>query len=569
MTDKIALLNRILDHKSKQLTLSGISAEQFNTLLKIFFESSDEFNRKKNLFLFPNEQSAESFYSLTQEQSQTSKYYPPIGASPYSSIIPNETSLFQRFNVLNSCVQSKEKFNIVTTTEALFLKIPPKEFFIEESFKISISDIISPLDLSEQLIKLGYQRTLSIEEPGTFSNRGEIFDIYPLGNKPLRLYFFDEMIEEIFFINEDNFKTNRDKPIESFSVDKTPYSLLQEEFTTHFKNQFPRPKSDDFQQLEYRRSILKKLNNSQFFEDYPLFLSFFFEKSSTLLNYIDDYNIYFFDSYDIFQTFENFKQELESEYENYLEHQPEFIKPSPSSLFDLTKDLEKISRINVDNISIELNIDAPIEDTVNLNLQRIIKKKATLSHHQQVEELVQFIKDKVQNTSQVYILYTKTSTLNEMKYILTTMIGESFLSKVHFIKSPLDCGFEYINEKLVFLSESDFFQSKIKKTKKEKKQNFDNDLFADQLSTLEIGDYVIHKDHGLGKYLGVQTLNLNGSTSDFVTLEYQDEDKVYVPVYRLNLLQKYSTNQVQVSVANLKTKKFELIKSKALSLIHI
>ncbi len=111
------------------------------------------------------------------------------------------------------------------------------------------------------------------------------------------------------------------------------------------------------------------------------------------------------------------------------------------------------------------------------------------------------------------------------------------------------------------LSESDFFIHKVSKAKKVRRTN--KDVFADQLASLKVNDYVIHKEHGVGKYLGIETISLGAQTDDFIALEYHDGDKVYVPMYKLDLIQKHSSSEATVKVANLKSKRFDLERAKA------
>ena len=94
----------------------------------------------------------------------------------------------------------------------------------------------------------------------------------------------------------------------------------------------------------------------------------------------------------------------------------------------------------------------------------------------------------------------------------------------------------YANEKVLLLTEGDLFSYKKAKTS-QKAVKQDLDLFAEQMATLREGDYVIHVDHGVGKYLGLESMEIGGPPADFLVIEYQDNDKIYVPIYKMNLIQ--------------------------------
>ena len=80
---------------------------------------------------------------------------------------------------------------------------------------------------------------------------------------------------------------------------------------------------------------------------------------------------------------------------------------------------------------------------------------------------------------------------------------------------------------------------------------------------MKVGDYVVHSAHGLGKYLGIESMDFGGPASDFLVINYTEGDKVYVPVYKLNLIQKHADASAALKVANLRNNKFEQAKSKA------
>jgi transcription-repair coupling factor (superfamily II helicase) len=111
----------------------------------------------------------------------------------------SESALLTRWSVLQKFKNNSPAI-IVTTLEAALLLGPDESFFKDNSFTIKKDDIITPYDLAKKLTEMGYFPASTIEEPGTFSRRGEIFDIYPVSHPPVRVHYFDDLIEEIFAI---------------------------------------------------------------------------------------------------------------------------------------------------------------------------------------------------------------------------------------------------------------------------------------------------------------------------------------------------------------------------------
>ena len=119
----------------------------------------------------------------------------------------------------------------------------------------------------------------------------------------------------------------------------------------------------------------------------------------------------------------------------------------------------------------------------------------------------------------------------------------------------------YKAERTLILADADIFGSKKKKIKNISKKSID--LFAEQISTLKAGDYIIHSKHGVGEYLGLESINMGGNESDYLVFKYAQNDKVYVPVYKMNLIQKHADSASQTKVANLRNNKFIQLKIKS------
>lgn len=171
------------------------------------------------------------------------------------------------------------------------------------------------------------------------------------------------------------------------------------------------------------------------------------------------------------------------------------------------------------------------------------------------------LKNELQRSGRLIVSYKTESARQELQYLLDENGLGELRDRLHFVNGRLDEGFYYKNEHTFVLSEADFFAIKKKKTKKIKSVN--KDLFAEQLATLKINDYVIHRDFGIGVYKGLETIQAGDQQSDYLVLLYEDNDKVYVPVYKLNLVQKHADASSGLKVASLKSKKFSELKQKA------
>src|SRR5690606_38544435 len=136
-------------------------------------------------------------------------------------------------------LQNNSKEIIVTTLEAALLLGPDQKFFQENSFILKKDDIIPPLDLAKKLSEMGYYPASTIEEPGTFSRRGEIFDIYPISHPPVRLHYFDDLIEEIFAVEIETQKTNRNQAFQEICLIPGAGYLTKDLYATQLRSNLP------------------------------------------------------------------------------------------------------------------------------------------------------------------------------------------------------------------------------------------------------------------------------------------------------------------------------------------
>ena len=576
MTDFNALISQIKNFSASQqkvLSLSGVNSEQWAFLHNQVL--SKNFPDSNFVFISEKVEQAETFYAHLNIENKL--LLTGNESNLYNNFIPSELDLFYKFsNLFELTATPDESRCIVTDFESLSLKLPPKSFFHEEFLEISISDIIGPIDLASKLVELGYSSSDSIEEPGHFSRRGEVFDIYTTTNLAYRIIYFDDMIEEIIKIDVSSKRSVASEKFESLKIPATPRVVLRPDFVQCLRKNIPIPQAHFKDKFNIRREIFKRLNDGNLFESYPSFIPLFFESNNTLLDFIDCTKTIFvlFNSEESVKAHELFLEEAVETYELEInDTNSDQILPSPDKLYDL-KSHERI--LNCKNILVNdlLLTSDELTDQLNINLKLIPTSiffaqnnkiaRDSLNKFDYVKSLLESIGNSLKSQGFLYVLYRNETSKKELNYLLEENNIFSYLPKrVEFIQMQLDEGFYYQGPKIFVLTESDLFGARRKKTSRKKNQVSNSDLFAEQLSTLSKGDYVIHKEYGVGIYEGLETLDYNGNKSDYLSINYAGSDRVYVPVYKLDLIQKYADSSHKVTISSLKSNKFEKTKSKA------
>lgn len=575
-----SLLQKILnwdEFHSSQMHLFGTNLEQWTFILNSFLQENPKlFLKKSQLIITANNDDAEELATALNQAHQGVDiyFYPGLEASPYSGVISSEKSFYERLEVLSrldKCKQNKTKFILITSFEALCLKVPPPAFFSQYSFNLNIDDIIAPIDLAKKLVDLGYSSATSVEEPGTFIQKGQIFDLYPVGGDPVRLSYFDDLIESIHKIDLDTQKSIKESTIASITVSPAAGIFNKHDFSVTLRENLPQPAPSHKNKFEFRKSLFSRLSEGLLFENYPVYVPLFFKQAASLFDFIDqkDIIISVLGANEVHRCFleliETLRLEFESESEN---SNSENILPHFATLYDFSffNSLEKQKVLLIDQLNLNISL-GEVDDSIDL---RLIKTKTflnqvinpALSKPEYITAALNFLKKHFEFKGVIYFSsYSETSKKEIQHLIELQKYPRDLLDRINFLPYKVTEGFYYEGENFLIITDGDLFAAK--KTKVLKSSKVDLDLFAEQLATLKAGDYVIHNEYGVGEYLGLEALDIGGDKTDFLVLKYAENDKVYVPVYKLNQIQKHADAHAGLKKDSLRTNKFLMLKARA------
>jgi transcription-repair coupling factor (superfamily II helicase) len=550
-------INQFIESDQTDQTISGVDLNQALFLINLIKKSLS--NRYSNIFIvFQDQETADLAHSKVQAQ-----FLPGYESNIYSGVYQSELSQVKRITQYMNLKNGEP--NILCSSIASLAQLYPtldNDFF--SGFTLQADDIISPIELAQKLVKLGYSSSLTTEEPGTFSSKGEIFDIFPIGGRPYRLHYFDDLIETINLIDSETNRTLKDQIIDKFEIIPSHYKVISDaDYHLNLRENLPRIPISNKDLFNERKALLESLKQGHFAEDIGLLFPLFFKQTNSLLENLNPE-----DTLIIFLNKENCLQDLQFYYDGLLEHQKDKeLLPGPDSFFD-TKLFDKIKAfkmINFDTFGVE---QQEVENKINLKLIPSQTYLKNIVPPESIPDKYKFIKesfvyfDKYAKDNLMFVATHNASSKKEIDYLVEKNIRHESRKNISFIDFDLDSGFYYENEKLLIISENDFFSKKQQKVKK-KNIKKTNDVFAEQLATLNPGDFVIHNEHGVGKYLGIETMSFNNDENDFVVIEYKGNDKVYLPVYKLNSLQKYADSRTEAKLDDLNSNKFTLKKQKA------
>ncbi|MCC5804283.1 transcription-repair coupling factor [Rossellomorea vietnamensis] len=458
----------------------------------------------------------------------------------------------QRIEVLNK-LSNHQKGVYIVPVAGLRKILPPQSMWATNQIRFQMGEDIDLDEILNQLVQMGYQRTGMVSTPGEFSLRGGIVDIFPLTTQnPVRIELFDTEIDSIrLFSVEDQRSIDKLNEIEIGPATEVllKYENMERlihEINTGLSTSLKKVKSAAVKEkmTEYIGYEVSQLENGQVPEQIFKYLSLAYEKPSSLLDYLPDDGVLFFDEYSRVQEMSESLEKEEAEWFTSLLQEGQIIQDVPvshtfSSLVSKTK-LPKVyfslflrhipntSPQNIFNVSTKpmQNFHGQM-NVLKAELDRWKKGRYTVVLLGPDEERVK----KLQRVLDDYKI--------EIAFVED---GDKLLpGTIQMINGSLTSGFELPLQKLAVITEEELFNKKTQK--KPRRQKLSNAERIKSYSELKVGDHVVHVNHGIGKFLGIETLEINGVHKDYLHVKYQGNDKLYVPVDQIELVQKYVASE--------------------------
>ncbi|CCV63676.1 Transcription-repair coupling factor (Superfamily II helicase)) [Alteracholeplasma palmae J233] len=488
-------------------------------------------NKENILVVAPNLYEAQKYYDqLTTNLSDDSVLFYPVDQT-LTSIMALGSPEFknERLYTLRQILNSDKKHIVVTTHQGLGqLQLSPVDYekSVYTLYKNKDYDIEK---ITKTLVYNGYTRNYTVERPGEFSIRGNIIDIFTPDNPhPFRLDFFGDELESIKLFDVETQKSFEFKekisiaPLhELFFTDEQKNSALikikEYFYNKELSEEETQKLSNDLLQLEERQK-LDKLS---------LYTYFFTDQFYTILDFFKEPKIYMIDKNKMLIN-------EKTTYEDLLTYN-ETLKGDHFTQIPYRKNISEFTNLKTldfyitDNTHSESIIDLNIIDFESLHANFKLLKETLKQYHNYTiilgltkpnyKELVEEFLD-TENIS-----YNKDHIKNLELNVITKELLGSFINP---------------DEKLLVISETEIFNSKFK-TRIQYRSVINQAVKIRSVDELNEGDYVVHYDYGIGQYKGLKTMDLSGNKRDYLYLVYANDESLYVPVDKIDLVLKYKS----------------------------
>lgn len=495
-----------------------------------------------------------------QEGEDVIRLFPSFGAPVYGKLSPSLSNRFSRLDCLHQLVYaSGERITIITHAQALSQLCIAKEDFLRETIELSVGSDYEFSSLGLRLQNIGYAETANAEDPSTYSIRGGIIDIFPPNKKfAYRLDFFDNTLETIRFYNPGTQRTLT----EETAPNTIHLSPIRDIITRNENIERARLLIREWcDSREYSRAdrshVLDQLANHIVPLEMDFLAPFFSDRMGSILDFLPaDAEVIWIDRSQVETNLEKWHADVESKFKKAVANREIAAPPEQLFAFSIPRRIANVAR-NIFFEPIRILNEKPLPQ-VELSYKEIRFKehlKHSTPNHDSLLEVYSVFQSLQERRFNIFFIANTQAQLDRFSFLLgqkgiksfhldttKTLIAPPENNQVLCAVGKIGSSFCFEDAKVAFISEDAIFGKK-KHNARSNEQNVDatlaKDLRRTSLDELADEDLVVHVEHGVARFKGLTKLKSGGILADYALLQFAGADKLYLPIYRLEKIQKY------------------------------
>ena len=541
-----------IEEKNSPITISGLSDVG---KIQFAYSTKQSLNRPICIVTYNEIEARKIVKDLSYFTNEFEEvlYFPKREIASYDYIAESKDLPYERIEVLNKIQKKKAKI-VVTTVEALMQKMITKSSLYKNCLEFKVGKRYSLEEVKQNLILLGYERNDLIEGKGQFSVRGDIIDVALTETKGVRVELWGDEVDSIrnFSISSQRSNEMLDKieimPAHEFILEDELKNIVSKIQNNNEYIDKVKAKGDYRNKIE---EIINKdielIESGDYISKIDKYFNSFYDKTETFLDYLEkDFVILFDELSKIKQRSDN----ILIENKNLIKALIEKEKYVPDSILNV----EPIDYVSEDKQVVYLEKQDLGAKTIS-NTKYNFNYRDVKYYKSEIEILIGDLIKALNDKKEVVVLAgNKEETdkfiklLQEKEIPYSRNLLEQVLQKgqinqketspmVMVAEGSLSSGFECYDLNLIVIAGDELFTPSIKKKRKLSSsfKQGEKVVFAD----LKIGDYVVHKSHGIGQFVGVNTLKADGIIKDYIKIRYRNDDMLYIPTNDLDSIRKY------------------------------
>ena len=471
------------------------------------------------------------------------RMFPDWECLPYDVFSPHQELIAERLETLYKLPHVTHGVVLVAASTLLY-RLPPHDYVAAHSFMLDVGDRLEITALRQQLTQGGYRTTSQVMEPGEYAVRGGLIDVFPVGaTRPYRVELFGDTVETVREFDPETQRSGKQLasvqllPAREYPLTDTAIQRFRQAFRARFEG--------DPQKVPLYRDVSKGLSPPGI----EFFVPLFFDTTATLFDYLPAGTLCVLEE-GAEQAGRSFLREAQTRYEQ-LRHDVERPLLAPHELFididALRRSLDQWPRIEL----LELSPASSESDRARLIDYATpgpailpIEYRADVPHHALFDYLKNYQGRVLIVAESAGRRETLRALLNDHGYAPTAVSGwPEFLRgamKLALATASLERGLELKQPAIAVITEPQLYGERAVQRRRRQRIERDPTAIIRSLAELKLNDAVVHEDHGVGRYRGLEIIDVGDGPNEFVCLEYADGDKLYIPVLSLQLISRYT-----------------------------
>ena len=524
-----------IEEQKSPIAISGLTDVGMAQIIS----ATKEFAKKPICIITYNEIQAKKLVEDLKYFTDKVVFFPKKEIVTYDYVAESKDLPYERIEALNK-IQGMKTGIIVTTIEATMQKIMSKKALCKNVLKFKIQDEYNLEDVKRKLLDLGYTRCDLIEGRGQFSVRGGIVDISLTEKNGVRIEFWGDEIDSIRYFNIVSQRSTEE--IKEITINPAHEYLLEKPLETVIEKIRSTVYNEEVQeQVEQDIEIIK---NGDYISKVDKYFNAFYEQQETILDFLSSKFVIVLDEFNkITQRLDNINKDSNNIITLLMEKQ-KIVPDAIKNLLSLEQFEEKLTNkqlVYIEKLDNEIKFQAEKYNWVykekNYYKSEIEILFKELIKAQEEKKKIYILAETKEKAKSICKLLDEHEIINKYEEKLNqTIIVKNNESLVTVSVGKLSSGFECFDLKLLVITSQELIEGeKRKKYKSSAFKEGEKVVYAD----LKVGDYVVHKNYGIGIFIGVNTITADGTTKDYIKIKYYGDDILYVPTNQLDNIRKY------------------------------
>ncbi len=533
---KFVSLVKNIENTKSPIEISGLTDVAETSIVA----GINEFTKRPVLLVTYNEVQARKLAENIKYFTDKVYVFPKKEILTYDYVAESKDLPYERIDVLNKIYDNKNII-VVTTIEAIEQKILSKAELYKNTLNFEIGKRCNIDELKQKLVDLGYARYELIDARGEFSIRGGIIDISISDTTGVRIELWGDEVDSIRYFNIVSQRST--SQIDKIEIYPAHEFILEKSLENVCKNIESNVYEANKQQIVEKD--IEEIKNGNYLSKVDRYFNSFYSNQETLLDYLDERYIVFVDEQNKIEARSlNIKEDTERLVKALIEKE----KIVPESLLN-TATLED-TKIALDSKK-EIYVEK-LNTTTKSNIEKFNLKYRQLNYYKSgIDLFINDIKNFQKDKKKIYVVVDMKEKANKIEKLLSendissrieenlnqTIITKNTQNNVVITIGKLSEGFESYDLEQIVIVANELVEAdrRKRKYKSEEFKQGEKVVFAD----LKVGDYVVHKNYGIGIYIGVNTITADGTTKDYIKLKYAGDDVLYIPTDALDSIRKY------------------------------